>query len=84
MISIKCLSTLEKFRMLFCLSDHSYNTRFSNTNLPVPFFGTTAGQRTTHYQESALWNGLKADLKDLSGPGAFRAAVRRCLLAGDL
>ena len=70
--------------MLFCLSDHSYNTRFSKTNLPVPFFGTTAGQRTTHYRESALWNGLKADLKDLSGPGAFRAAVRRCLLAGDL
>ena len=36
---------------------------------------TTAGQRTTHYRESALWNGLRADLKDLSSPGAFRAAV---------
>ena len=66
------------------LSDHPYNTRFSKTNLPVPFFGTTAGQRTTHYRESALWNGLRADLKDLSSPGAFRAAVRRCLLAGEL
>ena len=28
--------------------------------------------------------GLRADLKDLSNPGAFRAAVRRCLLAGEL
>ena len=65
-------------------SDHPYNTRFSKTNLPIPFFGTTAGQRTTHYRESALWNGLRADLKDLSSPGAFRAAVRRCLLAGEL
>ena len=67
------------------LSDHSCNTRFSKTNLPVSFFGTTAGQQTTHYRESALLkNGLKADLKDLSGSGAFRAAVRRCLLAGEL
>ena len=65
-------------------SDHPYNTRFSKANLPVPFFGTIAGQRTTHYRESALWNGLRADLKDLTSPGAFRAAVRRCLLAGEL
>ena len=66
------------------LSDHPYNTRFSKTNLPVPFFGTAAGQQTTHYRESALWNGLKADLKGLSSPGAFKAPVRRCLLAGEL
>ena len=35
----------------------------SKTNLLVLFFGTTAGQQTTHYLESALWNRLKADLK---------------------
>ena len=66
------------------LSDHPYNTRFSKTNLSVPFFGTTAGQRTTHYRESVQWNGLKAELKDLCSPGAFWAAVRRCLLAWEL
>ena len=31
-----------------------------------------------------IGTGLKADLKDLSSSGAFRAAVRRCLLAGEL
>ena len=65
-------------------SDHPYNTRFSKTNLPIPFFGTTAGQRTTHYRESALWNGLKADLKDLSSSCAFRAVVKKCLLTREL
>ena len=55
------------------LSDHPYKIRFSKTNLPVLFLGTTACQRATHCRESALWNGLKVDLKDLSSPGAFRA-----------
>ena len=29
-------------------------------------------------------SGLNANLKDLSSPGVFRAAVRRCLLVGEL
>ena len=46
--------------------------------------GIAGAYVVTYYRESALWNGLKADLKDLSSPGAFRAAVRCCLLAGEL
>ena len=47
------------------------------------FFCTTASQKITHFRESTLSNKLKADLKDLSGPGVFRVAVRHCLLATE-
>jgi len=66
------------------LTVHSYSTRFSISNLPVPFFSTTAGQSSACYQESALWNRLKPELKNQCNYNAFRAGVRFCHLAGEL
>jgi len=84
------LKTLQKSHKFYysntnkSLTVHSYSTRFSISNIPVPFLSTTAGQKSTCYQESVLGNRLKPELRNQSDHGAFKASVRFCLLAGEL
>ena len=58
----------------------SYPTRHSNINLPLPFFKSTAGQRSNLYQESALWNELPITLKQIASKIKFKKELGRFLL----
>ena len=79
-IGCKAHHTEHQYHLVQWISQRFYTQKLALASGPLHI----VSQRTTHYRESALWNGLKVDLKDLSSPGAFRAAVRRCLLAREL
>ena len=60
---------------------HSYPTRASSINIPIPLFKSTAGQRTEAYREAVLWNSLPIELRQITKIGQFRTALRHHLLA---
>ena len=59
--------------------DHSYPTRCSKLNLPLPNSTTQAGHRSPSYQISALWNSLPSELRQLTS-SEYRRELRRHLL----
>ena len=82
---------LYKFKILirahssFYATDFSQLTDYPNTrqkhfNLKVPFFCSTAGQRSLSYQESALWNPLPKEIKSIVNKTEYRSRLRRHLL----
>jgi hypothetical protein len=60
--------------------DHSYPTRSSKFNLPLPVSTSLAGHRSPNYQISALWNSLPLKLRQLKSLSEFKRELRRHLL----
>lgn len=59
---------------------HTYHTRHVSSNLSIPLFKTSAGQRSTTYQESALWNNLPNNLKSIQSKIMFKKELKHFLL----
>ena len=53
-----------------------YNTWFQSSSLPTPFYSSSAGQRTSNFVMSALWNKLTASLKLIKPIGEFKTEIR--------
>jgi len=61
-------------------STHShYATRHQLQSLPVPFYSSFAGQRTSNFVISALWNKLPKFLKIIPPLGKFKTELRHHL-----
>ena len=61
-------------------TNHTYSTRHSLLNLPIPLFISHAGQRTSTYRQTFLWNNLPTDLKSISNAINFKTLVKDHLL----
>lgn len=57
----------------------TYLTRQSS-NLRVPFFKTSAGQRSIAYQVPALWNEIPKKLKNITNKNLFKKELKNFLL----
>jgi len=61
-------------------STHShYTTRHQLQSLPVPFYSSFAGQRTSNFVISALWNKLPNFLKIIQPLGKLQTELRHHL-----
>ena len=60
---------------------YSYSIKHSKQNFPVPFFTSNAGQQSTAYQFSSLWNNLPLILKIIKNFLLFKKQLENHLLS---
>lgn len=58
----------------------AYRTRQSYFNLSVPLFKSSTGQKSSSYQESALWNKLPIEIRSIENKIKFHKTLKNYLL----
>ena len=64
-------------------SSPHYATRHQLYSLPNPFYSTSAGQRTSTFVTSALWNKLPQTLRAIKALSEFKVELRRYIHSGE-